>query len=213
MFTDDFSSYLPHPIEGITEADVLNFFGPKIVADKRMTMYTDDVNQNLTFASRDGDEEMVKILLADSRVDPSFEDNEALYVAAVWGRLHIVKVLLAHPLVDPSAKNNATILMAEKSGHLDVVKLLLLSARVACSEVDHTELVLSLFSGAEMALQICGHKTEIKNKRLQPKLTDLRKEGELFLSTVTQMLQDQGDLPKDVSNCVLGKYITGFAYK
>jgi len=57
---------------------------------------------------------VVKMLLADPRVDPSAGDNFAISMASARGRTDVVKVLLADPRVDPSAHNNYAIRLASE---------------------------------------------------------------------------------------------------
>jgi hypothetical protein len=91
---------------------------------------------------------MVEMLLQDSRVDPSAEDNQALIAACEGRNVEVVKLLLGDPRVDPSD----AIRFAIADGHLEVVKLLLADSRVdpndnladaiLCAEMeDHIEVV------------------------------------------------------------------------
>ncbi len=77
-----------------------------------------------------GRTEVVKLLLADPRVDPSAKDNEAIQLASEYGYAESVKLLLADPRSDPSAKDNEAIKLASKKGHIEVVKLLLGSDKI-----------------------------------------------------------------------------------
>src|SRR3972149_6208605 len=63
-----------------------------------------------------GDSEVVKLLLADPRVDPSANDNNATHEASKNGHEKVVKLLLAHPRVDPSADDNYAIRLASVNG-------------------------------------------------------------------------------------------------
>ena len=67
---------------------------------------------------------VVKLLLADKRVDPSARDNYAIRYAASNGHITVVRLLLGDDRIDPSAKDNWAINLAAKYGHLEVVKLL-----------------------------------------------------------------------------------------
>ncbi|KAJ3026155.1 UNVERIFIED_CONTAM: hypothetical protein HDU68_006111 [Siphonaria sp. JEL0065] len=53
--------------------------------------------------------EIAKFLLADSRVDPSDDDNAAIRDACAMGSLDLAKTLLLDNRVDPSARNNEAI--------------------------------------------------------------------------------------------------------
>jgi len=74
--------------------------------------------------------EVVKLLLANDKVDPSDDDNYAIRFASEKGHLEIVKLLLANDKVDPSDNNNYAIRFASENGHLEVVKLLLANDKV-----------------------------------------------------------------------------------
>jgi len=53
------------------------------------------VNEPIAIASENGNTEVVKLLLQDTRVNPADRDNRALKRAARYNRLDIVKLLLA----------------------------------------------------------------------------------------------------------------------
>ena len=72
-----------------------------------------------------GHSEIVKLLLANDKVDPSAKNNWAIKSASQNGHLEIVKLLLANDKVDPSADNNYAIRFASKNGHYEIVNLLL----------------------------------------------------------------------------------------
>src|SRR3989304_6063778 len=57
-----------------------------------------------TYAEK-GDIEIVELLLADHRVDPSANDNHAIRLASSKGHDKVVKLLLADSRVDPSSDN------------------------------------------------------------------------------------------------------------
>ena len=53
-------------------------------------------------ASTNGHTEIVSLLLADPRVDPSADDNFAVRWASRYGRIEVVSLLLADPRFDPA---------------------------------------------------------------------------------------------------------------
>lgn len=85
-----------------------------------------DLEQELIFASIFGDIDMVRLLLADERVDPSADNNAALRLAARNGHLEAVKLLLADERVELASDKNAEYAsyLALINGHMEVVKLL-----------------------------------------------------------------------------------------
>ncbi len=80
----------------------------------------------LILASKIGHPEVVKLLLADDRVDPSYK---AIIQASRYGHPEVVKLLLTDDRIDPSAQNNDAIMRASSEGNLKVVKLLLADKR------------------------------------------------------------------------------------
>ncbi len=73
---------------------------------------------------------VIKVLIADQRVDPSDLNNLAIRWTSEKGHLEVAKLLLADPRVDPSAMNNEAILKASQKGHVEVVMLLLGSDKI-----------------------------------------------------------------------------------
>jgi hypothetical protein len=88
-------------------------------------------------ASENGHLEVVKLLLADPRVDPSDYNNIAIQAASKNGQLEVVRLLLSHPRVNPSDYGNDAIKVAFLTGHLEVVRLLLSDRRMDPSVDDN----------------------------------------------------------------------------
>ena len=76
-------------------------------------------------ASQNGHDKVVRLLLADPRVDPS--DSDIIKFASKNGHSTVVELLLEDPRVDPSVDYNLSLGLAAQNGHFDVVKLLLSS--------------------------------------------------------------------------------------
>jgi len=118
-------------------------------------------NKAIRYASSNGHAEVVKLLLADPRVDPSVYDNYSIRYASLNDHVEVVKLLLADPRVDPSVNDNYAIQSASRNGHIEVVKLLLSDPRVDPSLYDnesirctssngHTEIVKLLLADARV---------------------------------------------------------------
>ena len=90
---------------------------------------------------RNGNIEIIKFLIEDSRVDPSVRDNLSIIWASINGHLEVVKLLLQDPRVDPSARNNESIIWASNYGHLEIVRLLLQDPRVDPSSRDNCSII------------------------------------------------------------------------
>jgi ankyrin repeat protein len=106
-----------------------------------------DLNDALFVAAYIGFNDAVKLLLSDSRVDPSAWDNQAFIHASKYGSLEIVKLLLSDARVDPSARNNRALVDASQNGYLDIVKLLLKDDRVDPSAQDNYALYFASENG------------------------------------------------------------------
>ena len=83
-------------------------------------------NSAILWATRHGHAEIVELLLADERVDPSIYLNEAIQLASYFGYTEIVELLLADGRVDASVRNNWAIRNASEQGGRSIVKILLL---------------------------------------------------------------------------------------
>jgi hypothetical protein len=106
-----------------------------------------DLNETLGVAAYVGFTDAVKLLLSDSRVDPSAWDNWALVCASENGHSDIVEILISDARIDPSAQDNAAVIFASQNGHLETVKLLLSDARVDPSAEDNRALPLASKNG------------------------------------------------------------------
>ncbi len=106
-------------------------------------------NQPLRFAARSGQKEVVKLLLADERVDPlaSFNGYNSLQLAAREGHLDIVKTLLTDERVDPSADKNKAIIEAAANGHFEIVRELLADPRVNPGDQGNLALLRAVIDG------------------------------------------------------------------
>lgn len=122
-----------------------------------------------------GRAEIIKILLADGRMDPMFEGGSALYramrlykndcvyafyadprvdfaninISIVWAaernELNMVERLLLDPRIDPSVAENGAIREAARNGNIAVVKRLLKDRRVDPSACDNFALSAASF--------------------------------------------------------------------
>ena len=89
-------------------------------------------NYMLSIAAARGYVDIIKLLLQDPHVDPSTNNNSAIYNAIIHGHTEIVKLLLQHPnvnLSDVDFKNYA-LHIALEYGYIEIIKLLLQDPRV-----------------------------------------------------------------------------------
>jgi Ankyrin repeats (3 copies) len=106
---------------------------------------------------RRGLPDVVRMLLADPRVDPSANNQNALRWASYDGHTEIVRLLLADHRVDPTADDQYAIQWASEKGYTEIVRMLLADPRVDpsandqqairwASRMGHTEIVRTLLA-------------------------------------------------------------------
>ena len=78
------------------------------------------------------DIEKFTLLIKDKNVDPCFNNNKVMKIAAKFNYIEFVKILLKDPRVDPSENSNFAIKFARNP---EIVKLLLKDPRVDPSEI------------------------------------------------------------------------------
>jgi len=104
-------------------------------------------NEAIRLASKNGQVEVVKELLKDSRVNPAATNNYAIQLASEYGHADVVKLLLADKRVNPAVYENYAIQLASEYGHADVVKLLLADKRVNPAAYDNEAIKLASENG------------------------------------------------------------------
>ena len=128
-----------------------------IVFNEGLIEASKDVQDLFFIACQTGRLSLVKLLLADPRVDPADYYNHAIQLASQNGHTEVVKLLLADKRVNPAAGNNYAIQFASQNGHTEIVKLLLADNRVNPADDDnrairwassnyHTEIVKLLLA-------------------------------------------------------------------
>ncbi len=102
---------------------------PKVV---RLLLTELRINPVMTFLEtcEEGQIESVRILLADPRVDPAVNHNQAIIKASSNGHVEIVRLLMADPRVNPADGNSEAIYWATINGYPEVVRLLLKDQRI-----------------------------------------------------------------------------------
>jgi ankyrin repeat protein len=87
-------------------------------------------NQAMKNACTKGHVQILKLILADPRVDPSFSNNVALLLACKGGHVPIVQLLLQDDRIDPSLNRNEALLNAVACNQWQVVKVLIEDGRI-----------------------------------------------------------------------------------
>ncbi|KAJ3393474.1 hypothetical protein HDU84_001965 [Entophlyctis sp. JEL0112] len=86
-----------------------------------------------------GHTETMRLLLADTRTDPSASRNEPLRNATTNGHAGVLRLLLSHPHpgINPGCFNNHSLVQACTNGHLECVQLLVSDNRVNPADGDN----------------------------------------------------------------------------
>ena len=93
-------------------------------------------------AVSDDNIELVKILLKNKLVNPSYDRNSALRYTCEYGYFEIAKLLLSKD-IDPSYSDNMPIVIASECGYFNIVKLLLADKRINPSAQHNWAIVLA----------------------------------------------------------------------
>jgi len=168
-----------------------------VIIYKKYKDYIDIAKANnyaIRWASKNGQTNVVELLLKDERVNPAADDNYAIQLASQNGHTEVVKLLLKDPRVNPAANENEAIGLASENGHTEIVKLLLKDPRVNSADDDnyairaasingHVEVVKLLLSDPRVNFTV-NHKKlmklALKNDHyavINVLLTDLKKRG------------------------------------
>ena len=145
-----FAPGLPASGRCAREFRLFQIIGMHVNQSDPQAMFVEAVDRNIPKA--------VQLLLADPRVNPSANDNLAIWRASENGHAEVVRLLLADPRVDPSAINyfmniNA-ITRASYNGHVEVVRLLLAHPRVDPSANDNSAIRRASLNGHAEVVQL-----------------------------------------------------------
>jgi hypothetical protein len=122
-------------------------------------------NEPIQRACERGDTEIVKLLLADPKVDPacntsdgkrysSDETNFCIRRAAKAGHIEVVKLLLKDKRVNPASRSNWALAAALEKGDFEMCKLLLTDQRVRDAIFDMKPVALKRFENYRRTGQI-----------------------------------------------------------
>jgi ankyrin repeat protein len=135
-----------------------------LLADSRFTLNCGAIM--FQYACSDQLTKIVRLLLKDSRIDPSKSDNYCINYASKNGHTKIVKILIKHPRVNPSDNHNYAIKQSCKYGHINIVKLLLKDDRVD-PFIDNYAIKNALKKGHDEILKLLQNKAESLGKIIQ----------------------------------------------
>jgi hypothetical protein len=94
-----------------------------------------DCNKILQLASQKGNTLIVKLMLADTRVNPAIYNNNAISLAAHNSHLKIVELLCKDPRVDPSDNCNIALQVSLFYNNKKIIKILLSDPRVMLKSI------------------------------------------------------------------------------
>jgi ankyrin repeat protein len=127
--------------------------------------------------------EIFNRIIQDHRVDPSDNDNRAVYLATREGHLNVVNRLLEDYRVDPSVDNNAAVRLAAQGGHLAIVNRLLQDDRVDPSDYDNVAVLWAAQQGYWDIVDRLRADPRVDGKRIlefgRPSKTNPRKKNKL----------------------------------
>lgn len=81
-----------------------------------------------------------------NEIDTSSENNFAIKLASLYGKVSLVKILMKHPKTNPSCENNSPIILASENGYLEVVRELLKDRRVNPADFDNEAIKQARFN-------------------------------------------------------------------
>ena len=152
----------------------------KLLQHPNFIINEDDGGDALCLATIMGQTEIVKLLLKDSKFNPSLYmklymndiGNNAFEYACGHGHLDIVELLLNDSRVDPTADENLPLSLAAGNGHAHVLKRLLQDPRIQKFCDVHEALIEAVLEDHEECIQIllnCSwiDPTECKSKALE----------------------------------------------
>jgi hypothetical protein len=97
--------------------------------------------------------ECVKLLLDDSRADPTVHNNIILRVGSIMGDVELVDLLLKNENVNPSVQENFPLILVAGFNHMEVAKLLVKHPRFNTQSLYHA-LTMAVTSGSLEMLQL-----------------------------------------------------------
>jgi len=115
---------------------------------------SDNNNEAMKVACKMGREEIVEILLQDSRVNPTVGIRNAVY----YGNMKLFELLYNDKRTDPSEGKNSPIRIACMTRRIEFIEILLKDSRVDPSDCDNEALIYAIKNdNNEIALQLLQH--------------------------------------------------------
>ncbi len=118
-----------------------------LVEDFEGDISFDKENNALTKASKNGHLEVVKLLLADNRIDPTADIVEAIRFSVWNNHADILALLLKDGREDPSKNFSYSIVLASEKNYHEIIKLLLNDGRADPSEYTNKSIKVASKNG------------------------------------------------------------------
>lgn len=185
------------------------------------------MNEILKIACESGSVEIVKLALANPRIDPTVENNLALDIACICGHVELVKLFLADPRINPegaiqracgfSQQHVVRLLLTDsrvnpadedgvvftwacERGHLDIVKTLLADPRIDPTMNQNAALTIAVYNYPELV------KLLLTNPRVDPTFNNndpIILASEIgFVEMVKVLLADHRVVAKGLENAI-----------
>jgi hypothetical protein len=145
-------------------------------------------NFAIASASEKGWTRIVKLLLADARVDPTKRNHIALFKASAKGHVDIVKLLLADPRVDPKAEEYECFTVALFNQQVEIIRAYLEDGRVDPGMHDNAPIFVASRHGNTQIVKLL-----LQDKRVDPRARNdaaLKAATERGHTEIVEMLQD-----------------------
>ena len=124
------------------------------------------LNQLFIESCEKGLHEVVRLRLADERINPGAENNLAFFWASYYGHHKVVRLLLADPRVDLTAQDNYAIEKAREKDNYEVLILLLADSRV---DLENTHVDFELYDPNQKPSDNKKHSSSDPSKNKKPR--------------------------------------------
>lgn len=122
----------------------------------------DDGSRALRYAARMGRADVVRLLLADERVDPAAFRQAALKAAVAGGSVDVVNLLWEDERVDVRGHERELLMEASSGGHVHIVRMLLSDTRGDWTSARHAALARAAAMGRTAVVRMLLEDTALR---------------------------------------------------
>lgn len=182
------SGYMPHTSFVITSASLTKAIRQRNLGESVWTLFQDTMSgysirvniSHLLEAIEAEDPMIVKALLADSRIDPSANNNEAVYQAAKLPDPSILRLLLIDSRVNPAVDDNEPLIKAAELGNIETLRILLNDPRTDPSDRDNEAIKMAMTLGEEEVARLLLRDSRVREKLSQEEIDEWERSLGLF---------------------------------